>query len=132
MTARERVVSLHARMEARQRERERRKTSALGAACVVLAACLLVLVFGGPAAHCGGAAGMYSGAIMLFGNAGAYVLTALIAFAAGSLATLLGLRHRNSTAGNGSEEKHTSGLEENSDEAAHADGHGGQERGTRL
>ena len=102
MTAEERVASLHARMEARARERERRKTSLLGTACAVLTVCLLVIVFGGTAAHRGGAADMYSGSIMLFENAGGYVLTALIAFVVGSLATLLGLRHRES-AGRGDE-----------------------------
>ena len=124
MTAEERVASLHARMEARQRERERRKTSALGAACAVLTVCLLALVFGGTASHRGGAAGMYSGAIMLFENAGAYVLTALIAFAVGSLATLLGLRHRERAA-RGAEEQHASGAEGERNDAADADGHGG-------
>ena len=94
MTAEERVASLHTRMEARERKQERRKTSLLGAACAVLTVCLLVLVFGGTAAHRGGAVEMYSGSIMLFENAGGYVLTALIAFVVGMLATLLGLRYR--------------------------------------
>ena len=125
MTAEERVASLHARMEARQREREQRKTSALGAACAVLTVCLLVLVFGGTASHRSGAAGMYSGAIMLFENAGGYVLTALIAFAVGTLATLLGLRHRDRAARGGTEKPHAADPEEDRGEAADADGHGG-------
>lgn len=124
MTAEERVASLHARMEARQRERERRKKSVLGAACAALTVCLLVLVFGGTASRRGGAAGMYSGAIMLFENAGTYVLSALIAFVVGSLATLLGLHHRDRAARGGAEEQHASGAEDRGD-AAEADGHGG-------
>lgn len=58
------------------------------ALCACLTACLTSLVFGG-AAHTGGAAGVYSGASMLFESAGAYVLVALLAFMAGVAITVV-------------------------------------------
>lgn len=94
LTAEERVASLHLRMESLRRRRERRKTRALGASCAGLTLCLLLLIFGEGAAHPGGAAGMYSGAMMLFENAGGYVLTAVVAFAVGTLVTILCIKHR--------------------------------------
>ena len=92
LTADERVASLHARMASRRRRRERRKTQVLSASCAGLTLCLLFLIFGEGAAHRGGAAGVYSGATMLFENAGGYVVTALAAFAVGTLVTVLCLR----------------------------------------
>ena len=94
LTAEEKVAALHKRMEALRRRREKRKTQALGISCAGLTFCLLFLVFGEGAAHRGGAAGMYSGATMLFENAGGYVLTALAAFAVGTLVTVLCIRYR--------------------------------------
>lgn len=82
MTAQERVASLHTRMEALHRTQERRKTIALGAVCHGLAICLLMLVFSG-AAHPAGTAGLYSGSVLMFENAGGYVLAAVVAFIAG-------------------------------------------------
>ena len=87
MTAQERVISLHERMEALQRTQERRKTAALGASCHVLTICLLLLIFGG-ASHSGGTAGLYSGAVLMFENAGGYVLTAVVAFVIGVIITV--------------------------------------------
>ena len=86
MTAQERVVSLHARMEALRRTQERRKTVALGTVCHGLVICLLMLVFGG-ATHSAGTAGLYSGSILMFENAGGYVLTAVVAFIVGVTVT---------------------------------------------
>ena len=94
MTTEERVRSLHARMNDLIRARERRKTGAIGGACIVLAACLILLLFGGGMSCIGGPAGMYSGASMLFGNAGGYVLVALIAFTAAVIITVLCIRWR--------------------------------------
>ena len=89
MTTKERVESLHARMDALRRVRERRKTGLTGAACAVLALCLVWLIFDGGTAHAGGSAGLYSGATMLFENAGGYVLAAIIAFMAGVVITVV-------------------------------------------
>ncbi len=94
LTAEERTASLHLRMESLRRRRERRKTRALGASCAGLTLCLLLLIFGEGTAHGGGVAGIYSGATMLFENAGGYVLTAIVAFAVGTLVTILCLKHR--------------------------------------
>ena len=116
MTAEERVESLHARMDAMRRARERRKTGLIGAAGAVLAACLVWLIFDGGAAHRGGSADLYSGATMLFENAGGYVLAAIIAFMAGVVITAAVIRKRKNEAkqfsekivseGHGEEENH--------------------------
>ena len=95
MTTKERVDSLHARMDALRRVRERRKTGLTDAACAVLALCLVWLIFDGGAAHSGGVAGTYSGAMMLFENAGGYILAAIIAFMAGVLITALLIKKKN-------------------------------------
>ncbi len=112
MTADEKVVSLHKRMQTRRRRRERRITSALAAACVGLTLCLGALVFGG-AAHTGGTAGLYSGATILFSGSGAYVLTAVPAFFAGVVITAIcfRLRKRGAGPGTGREEKDPDGTE---------------------
>ncbi|MBR0087058.1 MAG: hypothetical protein IJL98_04885 [Lachnospiraceae bacterium] len=89
MTTEERVKSLHARMDALKRRREKRKTGLTGAACAVLTLCLVWLIFDGGAAHAGGPAGLYSGATMLLENAGGYVLAAVAAFTAGVVITVL-------------------------------------------
>ncbi len=93
-TQAERVNSLHGRMEARKRLRERRTTGALRAAAAALAACLLLMIHTGSAVHPGGTAGPYSGATMLFEHAGAYVLVALAAFMAGTALTVAIIRRR--------------------------------------
>ena len=89
----ERIEALHTRISAMQRARERRKTGALGAAGAVLTVCLLFMVFGG-GTHPGGAAGLYSGSILLFEGAGPYVLIALAAFTAGVIVTAALIRSR--------------------------------------
>ena len=94
MTNEERVQSLHARIDALQRVRERRKTRAIGAASVALTLCLILSIFSGGGTHLSGAAGLYSGATMLFESAGAYVLIAIIAFMAGVIVTVVLLRGR--------------------------------------
>ena len=93
-TNEERIQALHARMASLQRARERRKTSMIGTVSFVLTVCLLFMVFGGGGIHPGGAAGLYSGAIMLFEGAGPYVLIAIIAFMAGTVITALCIRYR--------------------------------------
>ena len=92
MTAGERVTALHLRMAALRERRERRKTAALGAGCAWLAVCLAALIFGG--SHPGGTAGAYTGATMLFENAGGYVLAAVLAFMLGVIITVLCFRIR--------------------------------------
>lgn len=95
MTTEVRIQSLHTRMDALRRVRERRMTGAVGGACIVLAAGLIRLIFGGDTAHIVGTAGMYSGASMLFGSSGGYVLVALITFTAAVIITVLCMRWRN-------------------------------------
>ena len=94
MTAEERVAALHARMDALRRVRERRKTGAIGVASLVLTICLILLVVSGGGQHPGGAAGLYSGATMLFEDAGSYVLIAIIAFMIGVVVTAALMRNR--------------------------------------
>ena len=90
MTSEERMEALHARMAALREKRERRRTTALGAGSAGLAVCLAALIFGG--SHPGGTTGPYSGAMMLFGDAGGYVLAAVLAFMAGVVITVLCIR----------------------------------------
>ena len=94
MTSEERVASLHARMDALRRMRERRKTGVIGAASAVLTICLILLVFTGGGRSAGGTVGLYSGAMMLFEEAGGYVLLAVIAFMVGVVITALCFRYR--------------------------------------
>ena len=86
MTAEERLASLHARMAQLQRKRERRKTAVLGAAFTGMAVCLMLTLFWKTPSK-GGPAGLYSGATMLFEDAGGYVMTAAAAFMAGVVIT---------------------------------------------
>ena len=90
-TADERVAALHLRMAALTEKRERQKTAALGAGCAGLALCLCLLIFGEGSVH-GGTAGTYTGATMLFENAGGHVLVAILAFMAGVIVTALCVR----------------------------------------
>ena len=92
-TNEERIKALHARVAALQRQRERRKTRAIGAASIVLSVCLLFMVFNSGIQH-GGAAGLYSGATMLFEGAGPYVLIAVVAFMAGVIVTVAIIKNR--------------------------------------
>ena len=91
-THEERVSSLHLRMAARRRKRARRTTGAMGFAAAALAGCLLLIIGEGSFAHTGGTAGMYTGAMMLFEHAGAYVLVALLAFMGGAVTAALLIR----------------------------------------
>ena len=103
-TAEERIAALHMRMAALREKQERRKTLALGAGCAGLCGGLSLLVFGGSAA-CGGTAGAYTGATMLFEDAGPYVLLALIAFMAGVIITALCIRFRRKNEADAPQEK---------------------------
>jgi uncharacterized membrane protein len=93
MTAEERVSALHERVNAKKRAREMMKTAVVGVLSAVLSICLILLIFAG-GAHSGSSAGMYSGATMLFGEAGGYVLAAVAAFMAGVIVTVLIIRKR--------------------------------------
>ena len=92
MTAEERVTALHLRMTALRQRKERRKTGALGAGCAGLTACLMTLIFS--ERQMGGTAGTYTGAAMLFEDAGGYVLSAVLAFMLGVIITVLCFRIR--------------------------------------
>ena len=111
MTNEERIQALHARVSAIQRARERRKTGAVGAAGAVLSVCLLFLVFGG-GTHPGGAAGLYSGATMLFEGAGPYVLIALAAFMAGVIVSAALIRNRKKETGRNQESRESTETKE--------------------
>ena len=107
MTAEERVASLHARMDALRERRERKKTAALGAGCGLLAACLILLIGNIGTGASGGTAGLYSGATMLFENAGGYVLLAVAAFMVGVIVTATLMRSRRKEAGQKDEKQGT-------------------------
>ena len=94
MTNEERIQSLHARMDALRRARERRKTVVIGAAGVILTICLILLIFSSGGMHSGGTVGLYSGTTMLFEGAGASVLIAIVAFMAGVIVTVTIMRSR--------------------------------------
>ena len=97
MTAEERIVSLHERMDAlrdKQNRQERMKTAALGTGCGILAICLLLLIGGEGTGGAGGSTSLYSGAMLLYENAGGYVATAIVAFMAGVVITVACIRYR--------------------------------------
>ena len=91
----EKVALLHAKMKARRQARERRGTAVLGTVCAVLAVCLFTLVVKAGTSYNGGTAELYSGAAMLFENAGGYVLIAVVSFAAAVVITVLCIRATN-------------------------------------
>ena len=91
-TEEERISALHARMNARRRKREKRITAGLYGVCAVLTLCLTGMIFGGSGTGIGGTAGLYTGTMLRFGDAGAYVLTAVLAFMAGVGVTVLLIR----------------------------------------
>ena len=111
-TNEERIQALHARVAVLQQQRERRKTGAIGAASVVLTVCLLFMVFNS-GIHPGGAAGLYSGATMLFEGAGPYVLIAIAAFMAGVIVTVALIRSRKKENVQNSEKRGNAESEEN-------------------
>lgn len=88
MNDKERVEALHRKMKERRKIKERRVTMALCAVSNILVLCLILVISQGEL-HQGAVAGSYSGAIMLYGNAGSYVLTALLAFALGVVITII-------------------------------------------
>ena len=97
MTAEERITSLHMRMAAlkeRQEKLERQKTAGLGMGCGILAVCLILLICSAGKGGPGGTASLYSGATMLFENAGGYVAIAVAAFTMGVIITVALLKKR--------------------------------------
>ena len=106
MTYEERVRELHRRMAARQRRKENLRTWAMGASSLILFTCLLTLVGSTGLIHRGATAGLYTGAILLFESAGSYVLTALAAFTAGVVSTVILKRHQGKGKGVCPEETH--------------------------
>ena len=95
MTAGKRVEILHKKMSDRKLMKERRKTGAIGAAGMILTVCLIFIVFSDGMLHSGGPPGLYSGSIMLFAEAGPYILVAIVAFMAGVIVTILIKRYKN-------------------------------------
>ena len=115
MTTDERVSSLHERMKDLRRKKEHRKTGLIGAAGAVLALCMFVLIFGKGTLHSGCPAGMYSGSIMLFEEAGGYILAAIISFAAAVVITIACI-HWKKKQQNKSDRKNDEDKEENREE----------------
>ena len=93
MTNGERLDALHSKMKERKRKLERRKTLAAGTGCAVSAAGLSFFIADG-VAHPAGTAGIYSGAAMLFGGSGGYVLVAVVSFTAGAFLAAMLVRKR--------------------------------------
>ena len=126
MTPEERVISLHMRIDTLRERKERRKIAAMGAGCGALAVCLVAVLISAGRPASGGTAGLYSGATMLFENAGGYVTAAIAAFTAGVLITVACIRYRmkhEEEAGTAGEQK--TGKPENT--SAAADGQKGEE-----
>ena len=94
MTKEEKIRSLHERMDVYSRKLDRQKTTLFGAASAVLAISLIVIIFVGGGTLIGEAGSMYSGATMLFENAGGYVLLAIGSFMVGVVVTVLCIRYR--------------------------------------
>ena len=88
MTGEERIAELHRRVRERNRMRERYLTNALGTVACALFLSVLVMI-SEEGTHTGALAGIYSGSTLLFGSAGAYVLTAVVAFMLGVVITAL-------------------------------------------
>ena len=121
MTSEERVESLHVRMAALRRVRERRKIRFLGASGAALALCLVLLIFGEGAVHTCGTAGLYSGSMMLFEGVGAYVLVAIIAFMMGVIVTVVLKGYRKKGTGQTSKDREDKRAEDEED-GSHRDG----------
>jgi hypothetical protein len=104
MTKEERIEELHRKMSARKRQKENLRTAAMGTGSLVLCVCLVLLIGSTGFMHTGTTAGLYSGATLLFGNAGGYVLTAIAAFMAGVVITVL-MRNKQNKQKTGGESK---------------------------
>ncbi len=61
----------------------------MGAGSAILTAVIILLIGSTGFIHTGATAGLYSGATLLFGNAGGYVLTAIVAFMVGVIITVI-------------------------------------------
>ena len=94
MQAGKRVEILHKKMYDRQRKKERRKTSAIGAGSMILTLCLFFMLFKDGMIHSGGPSGLYCGSTMMFEEAGPYILLAVGAFMAGVVFTVILKRYR--------------------------------------
>lgn len=88
MNSEERIKELHKRMAKRHRNKIERQTFMYGASSTILCICLILAILT-DGNHAGTIAVTYSGASMLFDNAGGYVLTALAAFLLGVIITLI-------------------------------------------
>ena len=96
MTAEDKITSLHQKMNLLRAKQERQKTAAYGAGSVVLAACVVMMIIYASEGNgaVGTTAGLYSGATMLFENAGGYVAAAIAAFMVGVIVTVLCIKQR--------------------------------------
>jgi hypothetical protein len=111
-TASERITAMHERAQRMRRDREKAALARFGTANGALFLGLCALIFGTGQGHGGVSPGAFTGAAMLFENAGGYVLVALIAFTAGTAITAGILRYRKTHApdgGNGKDEKNEGG-----------------------
>ena len=96
-TEAERITALHRRMDEKIKKRQMRKTGLWGAASAAFALCLMMLFQCGGILHTPGTAALYSGASILYDNAGGYVLVAVVSFAAAVAVTVACIRHHEKT-----------------------------------
>lgn len=92
----ERVTELHRRMTAMRHRKERRLTNAMGIVSASLFATLFVLIRGLGVSQFATTGHLYSGSTLLFGDAGGYVLTAIISFVVGTIISVACIRSKNS------------------------------------
>ncbi|MCR5282655.1 MAG: hypothetical protein K6E18_04745 [Lachnospiraceae bacterium] len=88
MTKEERVEKLHQRVDRRMQEKKQQEKTVLSVSSCLLCMGLFVLIASGGGHH-GLMPDTYTGSIMMFENAGGYVLTALLAFMLGVVVTVL-------------------------------------------
>ena len=94
LTAEGRVRELHLRVALRRQQLERRRLILLGGSGGILALSLLACLSAGGLSHAGGLPSPWTGTTMLLENAGGYVLTAVLAFMAGTIITAVLMRRR--------------------------------------
>ena len=88
-TSKERVAILHQKMRRLQRKREKRALYAAGGICSLLTVFLITLIRSLSFPAAGTSEILYTGSSLLDDGAGGYVLTALIAFMAGVVITVI-------------------------------------------
>ena len=96
MTTEEKIINLHNKMNVLRLKQEKQKTAVFGAGSVILAVCVVMLILNASEGGNGssGTASLYSGATMLYENAGGYVTAAIFAFMVGVIVTVICIKQR--------------------------------------